>query len=127
MLCSALQEQEEQAAVAKFQQRSSKMHHLLSTSNVPGIYRSPYQALTNTVPVLSKIPLEDQIRASRKQLVSSTLLDACIHAFFGVLFLPSVRLSVRPSVCPSVPPSIHLFINFKKHARQAQRVQLGAC
>jgi len=68
--CSAIKEQEEQAAMARFQKRSSKLHHLLSTSAVAGIYRSPYQALTNTVPVLDKSPLEDQIRASRKSLVS---------------------------------------------------------
>lgn len=68
--CSAIKEQEEQAAMARFQKQSSKLHHLLSTSTVAGIYRSPYQALTNTVPVLEKIPLEDQIRASRKSLVS---------------------------------------------------------
>ncbi|DBA66376.1 TPA: spermatogenesis-associated protein 17 [Trebouxia sp. C0005] len=67
----AIKEQEEQAAMARFQKQSSKLHHLLSTSTVAGIYRSPYQALTNTVPVLEKIPLEDQIRASRKSLVSS--------------------------------------------------------
>ena len=68
--CSAIKEQEEQAVMARFQKRSSKLHHLLSTSAVAGIYRSPYQALTNTVPVLDKFPLEDQIRASRKSLVS---------------------------------------------------------
>ncbi|DBB13461.1 TPA: spermatogenesis-associated protein 17, variant 2 [Trebouxia sp. C0006] len=67
----AIKEQEEQAAMARFQKRSSKLHHLLSTSAVAGIYRSPYQALTNTVPVLDKSPLEDQIRASRKSLVNS--------------------------------------------------------
>ena len=68
-VCSAIKELEEQAVMARFQKRSSKLHHLLSTSTVAGIYRSPYQALTNTVPVLDKSPLEDQIRASRKKLV----------------------------------------------------------
>lgn len=65
----AIREQEEQAAMAKFQKKASKLHHLLSTSNVPGIYRSPYQALTNTVPLLDSVPIEDQIRANRKSLV----------------------------------------------------------
>lgn len=67
--CSAIRELEEQAVMARFQKHSSKLHHLLSTSTVAGIYRSPYQALTNTVPVLDKSTLEDQIRASRKKLV----------------------------------------------------------
>ena len=66
----AIREQEEEAAMAQFQKKASKLHHLLSTCNVPGIYRSPYQALTNTVPLLDSIPIEDQIRANRKSLVS---------------------------------------------------------
>lgn len=67
--CRAIKEQEEQAAMANFWKKSSKLHHLLSTSVVPGIYRSPYQALTNTVPMLDSLPIEDQIRANRKRMV----------------------------------------------------------
>ena len=55
--------------MANFWKKASKLHHLLSTSNVPGVYRSPYQALTNTVPLLDSIPVEDQIRANRKSVV----------------------------------------------------------
>lgn len=55
--------------MANFWNKASKLHHLLSTSNVPGVYRSPYQALTNTVPLLDSIPVEDQIRANRKSVV----------------------------------------------------------
>lgn len=67
--CRAIKEQEEQAAMARFEQKASKLHHLLSTVTVPGIYHSPYQALTHTVPVLDSLPLEDQIRANRKRMV----------------------------------------------------------
>ena len=62
--------------MAKFQKKASKLHHLLSTSNVPGIYRSPYQALTNTVPLVDSIPVEDQIRANRKSLVGHDSFQA---------------------------------------------------
>ncbi len=75
--CSAIREQEELEAMTRFLKRSSKLHHLLSTSAVPGIYRSPYQALTNTVPLLDKTPLEDQIRARRKNMVCLMILCHC--------------------------------------------------
>lgn len=93
-VCSAIWELEEQAVMARFQKRSSKLHHLLSTSTVAGIYRSPYQALTNTVPVLDKSPLEDQIRASRKKLVC--LLSQVLQ------FLTWLR-----SFVDRMPPAIH--------------------
>ncbi|KAL3137226.1 spermatogenesis-associated protein 17 [Trebouxia sp. C0010 RCD-2024] len=67
----AIKEQEEQAAMAQFQKKASKLHHLLSTRNVPGIYCSPYQAVTNTVPLLDSVPIEEQIRANRKGLMNS--------------------------------------------------------
>ena len=87
--CSAIKEQEEQAAMARFQKRSSKLHHLLSTSAVAGIYRSPYQALTNTVPVLDKFPLEDQIRASRKSLVG-----VCCQPLVELMCIHVCRMSI---------------------------------
>lgn len=58
--------------MAKFEKRFGKMHHLLSTSTIAGIYRSPYQTLTNTVPLLGGNPLEDHIRSNRKHVVSSS-------------------------------------------------------
>lgn len=110
----ALREQEEEAAMAKFQKKASKLHHLLSTSNVPGIYRSPYQALTNTVPLLDNIPIEDQIRANRKSLVrwhsvpdAPDLVTCCTPRHLGCscfmrLSLHSCSLSLRGYLCHGV-------------------------
>ena len=79
--CSAIKEQQEQAALAKFEKRFGKMHHLLSTSTLAGIYRSPYQTVTNTVPLLAGTPLEDHIRNNIKHVVSSGCsAEACCVA-----------------------------------------------
>lgn len=72
LCCSAIKEQQEQAAMAKFEKHCSKMHHLLSTTAIAGIYKSPYQAVTNTVPLLSGTPLEDHIRTNIKHMVHTS-------------------------------------------------------
>ena len=88
--------------MAKFQKKASKLHHLLSTSSVSGIYRSPYQALTNTVPLLDSIPIEDQIRANRKSLVR----HRSVSGLFTVLLQSNSPFHI--SGCPSL---IHLSLH----------------
>ncbi|KAG1670166.1 hypothetical protein FOA52_000878 [Chlamydomonas sp. UWO 241] len=49
-----------------FSERVGSLHHLLSTSNQPGIFNSPYAVATGTVPVVAGITLEEHLRAGFK-------------------------------------------------------------
>lgn len=46
-----------------FMQRAKNCHHLLSTRAQPGVYRSPFQVVSGTVPMVDGAPIEDHLRA----------------------------------------------------------------
>lgn len=60
---TAMQQQAtEEAARKLFDDKISKLHHLLSTSAQPGIFNSPYSVATGTVPAVAGLPIEDHLR-----------------------------------------------------------------
>lgn len=113
-VCSAIQQQQEDAAMAKFEKHCNRMHHLLSTSAIKGIYRSPYQTVTNTVPMLSGSPLEDHIRSSFKHKVCAALQMLKNHCTF-------LQQLVRRRFCNGSD----LFAGLK--SLQQQRLRLQHC
>jgi hypothetical protein len=46
-----------------FLKRSKKCHHLVSTRTQPGVYRSPYQVASGTVPTVDGTPIEEHLRS----------------------------------------------------------------
>lgn len=56
----------DEAARKLFDQRIGKLHHLVSTAAQPGIFASPYQMATGTVPLVAGKPVEHHLKASFK-------------------------------------------------------------
>ncbi|MEW5313354.1 MAG: hypothetical protein WDW38_004927 [Sanguina aurantia] len=47
-----------------FDEKVSHLHHLCSTSSQPGVFNSPYNLATSTLPHVAGQPVEDHLRAS---------------------------------------------------------------
>jgi hypothetical protein len=60
----------EEAARTKFDQSIRKMHHLVSTSQIPGIFNSPYDTATAGPPSKDGVPLDDHLRSSIRTQVT---------------------------------------------------------
>ncbi len=54
----------QEAARAAFDEKISRLHHLLSTSSQPGIFASPYALAAGTVPVIAGAPVEEHLKAA---------------------------------------------------------------
>lgn len=57
----------EAAARKAFDDKVSRLHHLLSTTSQPGIFNSPYAVATGTVPIIAGAPVEDHLKSAFKK------------------------------------------------------------
>jgi hypothetical protein len=55
-------EQMEVRSRAAFLKRARKLHHLVGTRLQPGVYRTPLQVASGTVPTVDGTPVEDHLR-----------------------------------------------------------------
>jgi hypothetical protein len=63
----------ETAARKTFDERIGKLHHLVSTTSQPGIFASPYQMATGTVPVVAGKTVEQHLKQAFKAQASQLL------------------------------------------------------
>lgn len=64
--------QEAEAAARRlFEDKVSKLHHLVSTAAQPGIFSSPYALATGSIPVVLGAPVEEHLKASMRMQVKS--------------------------------------------------------
>jgi len=78
---AALEAELEEAAHSQFDATVRGLHHLVSTESCPGIYNSPFAAITGGMPSVAGQPLEDHLRSARK----------------GISLLPKAGAGSKPS------------------------------
>lgn len=76
----------DETARKTFDERISKLHHLVSTTSQPGIFASPYQMATGTIPVVAGKTVEHHLKQAFKSQAPQ--------------FLPPIRKTTGKSTGP---------------------------
>lgn len=86
----ALQELKRRSGRDAFVQRARNSHHLLSTRAQPGVYRTPYQVASNSVPTVDGTSVEEHLRTLPS--VQVCFLPICASLAPGILYSTSTLL-----------------------------------
>lgn len=78
----ALQEMRRSSGRDAFVERAKNSHHLLSTRVQPGVYRTPYQVASNSVPTVDGTAIEEHLRTLPSVQVRFKLICAT-HSSIG--------------------------------------------
>lgn len=78
----ALQEMKRRSGRDAFVERAKDSHHLLSTRVQPGVYRTPYQVASNSVPTVDGTAIEEHLRTLPSVQVRFKLICAT-HSSIG--------------------------------------------